>query len=341
MPEDNTVNPKDQNENTEIVQTEVLTPEVEVLPNDETREPEKDFFIAEEYGDSFAALGTAILEAHDLKKKRRALDEYNKTLETLKLAYADRVDIAENYDSIVAEQERVKTSTLASISDCEAKSRSIDAQIAEANDELANLKRAQDEAIKPYEDELNRRDAMLRSAKDEYKQVRSQRDSLDLFDESHEAGELDSGVHDQIVDDVESKYEAAKEARRAAQKSLDAQVKSNKADQKVILDAIKKLNNEKGKIAKQAAELQTRVDKANERIAFCKHVIEHPEQTQAMRERIAENEKTSANMAEQISQLSEVHSKSVLASSKARTVVIVAAVAIVIVAILVIYLANR
>lgn len=304
-------------------------------------EPPEDFFIAEEYGESFSALSKSIQEAHDLKKKRRALDEYNKTLNTLKLAHADRVDIAKNYDSLVAEQERIKRGCLASVDDCNVRSQEIDAKISKASGALEELKQSQEEATKPLEDELNRCEAMLRSAKEEYKQVRSQRESLDLFDNSQEGASLDAGAHDQIVSDIEAKYASAKEARRVAQKDLDAQVKSNKADQKRIHDYIKKLNGEKSKIAKEVADLQQKASAADERIAFCGFVIEHPEQTQAMRERIIENEKTAARMEEQINQLADEHGVSVKASSKARTVVIIAIAAVVIVAALFIFLSNR
>lgn len=39
---------------------------------------EKSFFDAEEYLESFSALGTSMAQGRDLKKKRKALDEYKK-----------------------------------------------------------------------------------------------------------------------------------------------------------------------------------------------------------------------------------------------------------------------
>lgn len=300
-----------------------------------------DFFVAEEYGESFSALKNAMSQGHDLRKKRKALEEYNKTLSTLKAAHADRVNIAQNYDAVVAEQRGIVSECESAISGLEDRQGHIDAQISQANAEMARLKRAQAEALKPLEDELSRCEAQYASAKDELKQVRAQRNSLGLFEDGQggPAGEVEA--HDDIVSRVENKLESAKSARKVAQKACDDQVKADKAAQRQITDSVKKLNSEKGKLSKEIESRQKELSAAQQRIAFCEHVVEHPDETESMLARIEENERTAANMAEQIEELASVHSERTEAASKARTVVIVGIIAVVVIVALFIFLSFR
>lgn len=301
----------------------------------------EDFFVAEEYGESFSALAKSMEQGYDLKMKRKAFDEYTNTLNTLKNAYNDRLNIAQNFNALVEEQQRIIEKSSADVESCNSRVRQIESQIAAKNDEFARLKSDQAQALKPYEDELARCEAVLASAKDEFKQVKAQRDSLDLFDAPSQDAQGAQDSHDRIVADVEVKYESAKTAQKDAQRALDAQVKANKAEQRRMSDEIKKLNSDKAAAVKEAQGHQKHVDAANERIAFCNHVIAHPEETERMQQRITENEATAAEMNAQIEQLASVHAQSVKASSKARTVVIVAAIAVVILIILFFVVGNR
>ena len=72
---------------------------------------ERDFFDPEEYLGSFSALRDSMAQGRDLKKKRKALDEYKKTLDTLRKAYEDRVNIARNYDAMITDQEHIIAAT--------------------------------------------------------------------------------------------------------------------------------------------------------------------------------------------------------------------------------------
>ncbi len=301
----------------------------------------KDIFVAEEYGDSFSALARSMEQGYDLKMKRKAFDEYTNTLNTLKNAYNDRLNIAQNFNALVEEQQHIIEKSSVDVESCNDRVRQIESQIAAKNDEFARLKKDQAQALKPFEDELARCETVLASAKDEFKQVKQQRDSLDLFDATSQDTQSVQDSHDRIVADVEAKYESAKTAQKDAQRALDAQAKANKAEQRRMSDEIKKLNSEKAAAVKETQEHQKRVDAANERIAFCNHVIAHPEETERMQQRITENEATAAEMNAQIEQLASVHAQSVKASSKARGVIIAAAVFIVIVIILFFVVGNR
>lgn len=110
---------------------------------------EKSFFDAEEYLESFSALGTSMAQGRDLKKKRKALDEYKKTLATLKQAYDDRVNIALNHESILVDQEHIIAATNSDIERATRNREEIEAKIAEANDDLADLKRRQAKERRP------------------------------------------------------------------------------------------------------------------------------------------------------------------------------------------------
>lgn len=101
------------------------------------------------------------------------------------------------------------------------------------------------------EDELDLRNAELASAKDELKQVKAQRVSLDLFDADSPAVASTEAAHDAVVDKVNGKLEAAKAAQRSAQKALDAREKEERSKQKRALDGIKHLNGDKEKAEKQ------------------------------------------------------------------------------------------
>lgn len=302
---------------------------------------EKDFFDAEEYLESFSALGTSIAQGRDLKKKRKALDEYRKTLNTLREAYEDRVNIAQNYDAMITDQEHIIAATNTDIQRATQAREDIERKIADANDELAELKRRQAKERKPLEEELDLRNAELASAKDELKQVKAQRDSLDLFEDDSPAAAHTEAAHDAVVDKVNNKLEAAKAAQRSAQKALDAREKEERSKQKRALDGIKHLNGEKDKAGKRIEELEKRLGAARERVAFCAHVIEHPEETQAMAARIAENEQTAAAMEAQVSSLESKHAVSKAASGKARAVVIVAGIAFLIFIIFLVVISNR
>lgn len=301
----------------------------------------RDFFAAEDYLGSFSALKDSVAQGYSLKKKRKALADYNKTLDTLKEAYRDRLHIAQNYDAVIADQTHIIKATQADIKRAESARDDIDKKIAAANDALAALKQEQTRDRRPFEEELERRNAELASVKDELKQVKAQRNSLDLFDDDSKQVSESEAAHDAVVERVNEKYETAKAAQRTAQKSLDAREKKERAQQKKSLDDIKHLNAKKNEAAKRIEELEKRVITAQERAAFCKHVIEHPEETQAMAERIAENEKTAAAMSAQISQLASAHERTKAASTKARAIVITAAIVVVVFLVVFFLVTNR
>lgn len=302
---------------------------------------QKEFFDAEEYLESFSALATSMAQGRDLKKKRKALDEYKKTLDTLKGAYDDRVNIARNHDAILADQQHIIAATNTDIERATKAREDVEAKIARANDELGDLKRQLAKERKPLEDDLDLRNAELASAKDELKQVKAQRDSLDLFDDDSAASARTEAAHDAVVEKVNDKLEAAKAAQRSAQKALDAREKEERSKQKRALDGIKHLNGEKDKANKRIEELEKRLAVARERVAFCEHVVAHPEETQAMAARIAENEQTAAAMEAQVSALESKHAVSKAASGKARAVVIVAAVVFIAFIIFLVFISNR
>ena len=302
---------------------------------------EKDFFDAEKYFESFSALGTSIAQGRDLKKKRKALDEYRKTLDTLKQAYDDRVNIAQNYDAIITDQEHIIAATNTDIQRATEAREDIERKIADANEELAELKRRQAKERKPLEEELDLRNAELASVKDELKQVKAQRDSLDLFDGDSPTAARSEAVHDAVVDKVNDKLEAAKTAQRSAQKALAAREKEERSRQKRALDGIKHLNGEKDKASKRIEELEKRLASARERVAFCEHVIEYPEETRAMAARIAENEQTAAEMEAQVNSLESKHALSKAASGKARAVVIAAGIIFLVFIIFLVVISNR
>lgn len=295
----------------------------------------------QDYLGSFSALKDSMAQGYSLKKKRKALAEYNKTLETLKEAYRDRVHIAQNYEAVINDQKHIISATQDEL-DRAVKSRDkIDASIASANDALAKLKQEQAQERKPFEEELERRNAELASVKEELKQVKAQRDSLNLFDDDSSRVSDSEAAHDAVVDRVNGKFEAAKAAQRTAQKSLDAREKKERAQQKKSLDEIKQLNSEKDKAGKRIDELEKRISAAQERAAFCKHVMEHPEETLAMQERIAENENTAAAMRAQILELASTHQQSKAASTKARAIVITAALVVIIFLVVFFLVTNR
>ncbi len=304
-------------------------------------QPTEDFFIAEEYGDSFAALKKSMEQGYDLKMKQKAYAEYTSTLNTLKDAHSDRVNIAQNFNALVEEQENLIAAGNAELDSCNAQIHEIEAQIDAKNNELVRVKKEQEQALKPLEEELALAEAKLASANDEFKQVKAQRDSLDLFEAEPQDAQQVQDSHNQVVADVEAKRESAKAAQKAAQRALDDQARANKAEQRAISDEIKKLDSKKSEVARYAQEQQKRVSTAKERIAFCNHVIAHPEETEKMQQRIVENEATAAEMNTQIEQLSVVHEKSVRASSKARGVIIVGVIAVIVLIILFIIVGNR
>lgn len=278
-------------------------------------------FDPEEYFESFSALRSSMSQGRDLKKKRKALDEYRKTLETLKASYADRVHIARDYDEVVREQEIIIKSTLEELKVAERKRDDIMGKISDANDALADLKRRQERERRPFEEELDRRNAELASAKDELRQVKAQRDSLDLFDDESAQVQASEVAHEHIVDRVNDKLEAAKSAQRAAQKALDAREKEERSKVKKAQDTIKGLNGDKEKADKRIEELEKKIAASHDRIAFCAYVIEHPEETASMLDRIEENERTAAQMDAQIESLAASHARSKAASGKAKIVV--------------------
>lgn len=292
-------------------------------------------FNAEEYLRSFSALKDSMAMGRDLKKKRKALEEYKKTLATLETAYQDRLNIAQNSESIVREQEHIIDAVQSEIAQTAKKLESAETRIEESNRGLAELKQAQLAERKPLIEELDLRNAELASAKDELKQVKAQRDSLDLFQEGSAEVAASEATHDAVVQKVNDKYEAAKAAQRAAQKALDAREKDERAKQKRALDAIKQLTSEKESFAKQIDELEKKVSAAKERIAFVGYVLEHPSETDDMRQRIESNRKTAYEMDQQINRLSSVHERRKAAAGKARAVVIGVLVLIVVVAVLI------
>lgn len=301
----------------------------------------RDAFAAEDYLESFSALRDSMALGRDLKKKRKALAEYNKTLDTLKEAYRDRVHIAQNFDAIIADQEHIIKATRTDMERSTKTRDAIEEKIAAANEALSALKQEQAKERRPFEEELERRNAELSSVKDELKQVKAQRDSLNLFDDDvHQVSESEA-AHDAVVERVNEKFEAAKAAQRSAQKALDMREKKERAQQKKSLDDIKHLNSEKDEASKRIEEYEKRVSAAQERAAFCRHVVEHPEETVAMEERIEENERTAAAMSEQIAALASSHERSKAASGKARAVVIIAAVVVIVFLLVFFLVTNR
>lgn len=90
---------------------------------------------------AFPRSGTAWRNGRDLKKKRKALDEYKKTLDTLRKAYEDRVNIARNYDAMITDQEHIIAATNTEIQRATRAREDVERKIADANEELAELKR--------------------------------------------------------------------------------------------------------------------------------------------------------------------------------------------------------
>lgn len=302
---------------------------------------ESEFDAAEEYLDSFSALRESVAQGYSLKKKRKALAEYNKTLDTLKEAWRDRVRIAQNFDGIVAEQATIIAATRSDMERANASRDEIMRKIDVANEGLASLKEEQAAERRPLEEELERCNIRLASIKDELKQVKAQRDSLELFDDDPSQISESEAAHDAVVDQVNEKFEEAKAAQRSAQKELDLREKKERAQQKKSLDEVKRLNGEKDAAQKRIEELEKRISTAQERQAFCQHVIEHPEETQAMEERIIENEKTASAMNEQIQQLSAQLEKTKAASAKARAIVITAAIIVIVFLVVFFLVTNR
>lgn len=291
---------------------------------------DNEFSAAEDYLSSFSALKDSMAQGINLKKKRKALAEYNKTLDTLKEAYRDRVHIAQNFDGVMADQAHIIDATKKELEHAEKTREEIERKISAANEALSTLKQEQAQQRRPLEEELERRNIALASAKDELKQVKAQRDSLDLFDDDSSQVADSEAAHDAVVERVSDKYDAAKAAQRAAQKELDLREKKERAQQKKSLDDIKRLDSEKSECAKHIDELEKRLAAAHERSAFCQHVIEHPEETRSMEERIGENERTAAAMNEQIAQLASAHERTKAASTKARAIVITAAIVVIV-----------
>lgn len=301
------------------------------------REP----FDAEDYLVSFSALKESVAQGRDLKKKRKALDEYRKTLATLEAAYEDRVNVARDPEAIVREQEHIVAATNDEIDKAAKKRAGVEKRIAEANESLSKLKEDMARERKPYVDELELRNAELAAAKDELRQVKSQRDSLDLFEGDPERDQASEAAHDAVVEKVNGKYEAAKAAQRSAQKALDAKEKEERSKQKRAQDGIKQLNDEKEKVERHIEELEKRIFVANERIAFCAHVLDHPEETEEMRSRILGNRETARQMAQQIDRLAAIHEKSKASAKKARMVVIGAAIVVILIVVAIIVFLNR
>lgn len=301
----------------------------------------EEFFDAEEYMNSFSALKDSMAQGRDLKKKRKALEEYNKTLDTLKKAYEDRVNIANNHDAILNDQKHIIGATEAEIEKANRSKEAIEAKIATANDAIAKMRKESAREKKPFEEQLDLRNSELASAKDELKQVKAQRDSLDLFDESGSSSARAEAAHDAVIESVSEKFEAAKSAQRDAQKALDAKEKEERAKLKKMQDGIKHLNNDMEKADKRIEELEKRLAACHERIAFCEHVLAHPEETAAMHDRILENQRTAAQMSVQIDSLASKHQMSKAASGKARIVLAVAIAFIVIMVVLFVYISNR
>ena len=114
-----------------------------------------DFFDPEEYLGSFSALRDSMAQGRDLKKKRKALDEYKKTLDTLRKAYEDRVNIARNYDAMITDQGAHHRGDEHGLSSARRAREDVERKIADANEELAELKRRQARERKPLEEELD------------------------------------------------------------------------------------------------------------------------------------------------------------------------------------------
>ncbi len=273
---------------------------------------------------SVLALKDAVLQRRELIERRKVKAELTRVLEKDRIELADRIDIIENYDSIIEEQDSI-------IEQCTkerelAKENLADASVKldKAQDLLKELLNEHQQELEPYNKDLEKIRELANQAKNNERICRTK---LNAAETEHERA-LEYGetpIPQAHIDQLRSIYEEARQISsmyrnqiyevQNYKKAIKASFEENIAPLRAVINDLEEIIKElKAKIAILGEEISS----ARKRKLYCESIYKNPDDTKKMNEEIQNAELTLEALKDENIILKEMLEESVERSKKAK-----------------------
>lgn len=296
--------------------------------------------------DSFSALMGSNSYRRELKGKRNELDALRTRIKNDKTIQADNISILSNYDSVFGEQQTILSESRTALDKAEAQRRSLENELRPWETKLTDMKESHRKTIKPLQDAYDSAKRSMLDIEDELLAAKKEYDSLErqlrrASDEKRGTLELKFSAQKPIVQTWEVQRSSAVNLKNQAESELESKKSAFASEERPLEAEIDRL---KGLIAVEKAtieEMSNKVDNANKRIDYSRHVKNNPEETQRLGELIRENEQYEITLAQSVKELQVTHDNLKGQALKAKVLLIAGSVVLVAIIVIVVVLVLR
>lgn len=255
----------------------------------------------EEMQSSFAALRDSIGQGRELKARERDREELGERIKADREELADRENILQNYQSVVAEQDAIIMQNTQQRDARKAELSRISADLAEAQDALDRMKDYHDQQLIPIENELGRARANAERTKNDERSRKAELSAAEKEADRAEGG--DSNVASAKVDMLQQAYDDAvrrsndaKEVLDQVQKDYDDAVAQVEQAESPLERSIEDMNAQIEDLKESINRLGETISSASKRRQYCDSVYQYPDETAKLRQAIEDDESLARQM---------------------------------------------
>ena len=257
---------------------------------------------------SFAALKDSIAQNRELKQREKERDALVDQLQADREELADREDILANYARLFNEQQSI-------IDDNEYVRSQKKSQLAESTDlmqdtsnALERMKSYHEQQLQPLQKKLGRARASADQAKNDERSRKSELNAAEA--ELRKADESNADIAAAMQQSVSAAYaeakarsEAAKDALKEAEHAYEVAKAQYDGEEAPLQKSVDELNERIAQLKGEIEELDGIIGQAQERRQFIDDVYHNPDETEQLREAIAEAEQEERRMGAEADQL--------------------------------------
>ncbi len=295
---------------------------------------------------SFAALRSSIGQSRELKARERELEEFRTQLRLDREELADRQSILNDYESLVAQQDKIIREATEIREEDKAELAAIAQEIEDTEAELAELQEYHNQQMQPLETELGRAKASVEQAKNDERSRKSELNAAET--ELRRAGTGgDATMLQAKVDQIHEAYEKAKDISAQAADILKEvqRIYDDAADQIQQTEgplerSIQDLEQHEADLKERIADLGEDISVARKRRQYCDAVYQYPDETAKLQRTVEEDDAELKAMEEDYRELEGLLAQSKANARKAKVAIglVIAIIVIFVVALAVILL---
>lgn len=304
----------------------------------------------EDYDDerptSFAALRDSIGQSRELKARERELDEFSEQLRLDSQELADREDILEHYESLVAEQDRLIREATEIREQDKAELAAVAQDIEDIDRELAEMREFHNSKMQPLESELGRARASAEQAKNDERSRKSELNAAEA-ELRKGASSPDAVMLQARVDQFSDAYDRARSVAAEAQDILDEvkriyddAVSEVESREKPLEHSIRDLEEREAQLKESIAQLGDEISIARKRRQYCDSVYSYPDETRKLRQNVEADEATLQDMQLDYDELSDLLAQTKAHARKAKAALILGAIAVVAIVCLIVFVVR-